>query len=90
MTDKLKEEILNKEFKKEFGHYPDDNFKFSGYIISAMQEYAELWHTAKMQDVTDEEVCHKNCRWFRIGYGHCTFCIRKYKEHDCKDNFEPI
>lgn len=56
MTDKLKEEILNKEFKKEFGHYPDDNFKFSGYIISAMQEYAELWHTAKMQEVTDDDI----------------------------------
>jgi len=28
----------------------------SNAIVEAMQEYAELWHTAKMAEVTDEDI----------------------------------
>lgn len=37
----------------------------------------------------DKLTCTDKCRWFNIGYGHCNFCIRQVKEHDCRDNFEP-
>lgn len=35
-----------------------------------------------------DKICNDKCKWFKIGYGHCNFCIRQVKEHDCKDNFE--
>lgn len=32
-------------------------------VIEAMQEYAELWHTAKMQEVMDEKLSAADEKW---------------------------
>ena len=47
-------------------------------------------HLAKQMQ--EESKC-KSCKWMKIGYGHCNFCINahylsKY-DKSCTDNFEP-
>ncbi len=35
----------------------------------------------------------KSCKWMKVGYGHCNFCIHAHDlskyDKSCSDNFEP-
>jgi len=41
----------------------------SNAIVEAMQEFAELWHSAKMQEVTDEDIIEWACYGYNESVG---------------------
>lgn len=78
MTDKdkkLAEEILVKRGFFVMTHKEGSEHVrkvFIDPVIEAMQEYAELWHTAKMQEVTDEDIEERFLKEEPRGYG-CSY-----------------
>ena len=80
----LKETAINNQSNWQF---PNEHYIEATGMIIALNEVLSV-----LESSTDgrekDKICNDKCKWFKIGYGHCNFCIRQVKEHDCKDNFE--